>query len=181
MVAIALAHKSIYLTTGFFVPPPDLVDALQAAARRGVDVELIVPGESTSDSSLKAGRSYYEELMDTGVKIYERKNAILHAKTAVIDGVWSTVGSSNLDWRSVLFNNECNAVVFWVKVFGGQMEAIFRQDVEESNYIDPAVLARESVPFWEALDEWKARLVEYPLVIKFISPLREAICFRIAD
>jgi cardiolipin synthase len=157
MVAITLAHKSIHMTTGFFVPPPDLADALQKAARRGVDVTLILPGESTSDFAVQAGRAYYEDLMESGVKIYERQDAILHAKTAVIDNVWSTVGSSNLDWRSILFNNECNAVILG-DVFGQQMEGVFRDDMTQSQWIDPEKWRQR--PFLEMLDEWKARVVE---------------------
>jgi cardiolipin synthase A/B len=157
IVAISLAHKSVHLTTAFFVPTPELVDALENAARRGVDVALIVPAQSTSDFALKAGRAYYQELMDAGVRIYERENAVLHAKTAVIDGVWSTVGSSNLDWRSVVFNNECNAVILG-DGFGQQMETMFKDDIAQSKHIDPETWSDRS--FWESLDEWKARIFE---------------------
>ncbi len=162
IVAISLARKSVHLTTAFFVPTPDLIDALENAARRDVDVTLLLPSESTSDFALKAGRAYYAELMDTGVHIYERENVILHAKTAVIDGVWSTVGSSNLDWRSIVFNDECNAVILGAG-FGQQMEDMFTQDLAQSKHIDPAVWADRS--FWESLDEWKAKIFE-PLLGK---------------
>ena len=97
-------------------------------------------------------------MMESGVQIYERQDAILHAKTAVIDGIWSTVGSSNLDWRSVLFNDECNAVILG-SVFGQQMEVLFQNDLAQSHHIDPH--AWDDRPFLEKLDEWKARAVEY--------------------
>ena len=160
MVAIALSRHSVHLTTGFFVPTPELVEELENAARRGVDVTLVVPGESTSNYAVEAGRAFYEDLIESGVHIYERQNAILHAKTGVIDGVWSTVGSSNLDWRSVLLNNECNAVILGAP-FGNQMEAMFQKDIAQSRYIDPETWEQRSLG--EMLDEWKARLTEYYL------------------
>ena len=87
LVAITLARSSVHLTTGFFVPTPDLERALEQAARRGVDVELVVPSKSDSDMALAAGRARYEDLMDAGIHIFERQDAVLHAKTAVIDGI----------------------------------------------------------------------------------------------
>jgi len=158
LVSIALAQKYIYLTTAFFVPTPDLVHALERAAQRGVQVVIILPSRTYPDLPQKAGRAYYEDLMEAGVQIYERQNAVLHAKTAVIDGVWSTVGSSNLDWRSVLFNDECNAVILG-NAFGQQMEALFQYDLTQSLYIDPQTW--NDRPTLEKFDEWKARLVEY--------------------
>jgi cardiolipin synthase A/B len=157
LVAITLARSSIHLTTGFFVPTPDLERALETAARRGVDVELIVPGQSDSTMALAAGRARYEDLMDAGVHIFERQDAVLHAKTAVIDGVWSTVGSSNLDWRSVVENAEINAVVLG-GAFGGQMEQMFDDDRTRSKAIDPARWAER--PFGERFHEWTAQWLD---------------------
>ena len=97
LAAIALSQTSVHLTTGFFVPTPDLLQALESAARRGVDVQVIVPGRSTSDGAVAAGRSEYDRLLKAGVELYEFQKRILHAKTAVIDAAWSAVGSSNLD------------------------------------------------------------------------------------
>jgi cardiolipin synthase len=90
----------------YFVPDPQTIDALTQAARRGVDVKLILPGFSDFSLVFQASRSYYSELLDAGVKIFERRDALLHAKTAVIDGVWSRVGSANIDWRGFLHNDE---------------------------------------------------------------------------
>jgi cardiolipin synthase len=157
LVAITLARSSIHLTTGFFVPTPDLEDALESAARRGVEVELILPSQSDSATALAAGRARYADLMEAGVRIFERQDVVLHAKTAVIDGVWSTVGSSNLDWRSVVENAEINAVVLG-SVFGGQMEQMFAEDRARSNAIDPARWAER--PFGERLHEWTAQLLD---------------------
>ncbi|MDB5359268.1 MAG: cardiolipin synthase [Rhodospirillales bacterium] len=157
LVAITLSRTSVHLTTGFFVPTPDLERALELAAERGCDVQLIVPAESDSHMALAAGRSRYEDLLDAGVHIAERQGAVLHAKTAVIDGIWSTVGSSNLDWRSVVFNAEINAVVLG-GAFGQQMEAMFQADLAASKPIDPA--AWRDRPLGERLDEWTARVIE---------------------
>lgn len=156
LVAITLARSSVHLTTGFFVPTPDLEQALEQAARRGVDVELVVPSKSDSAMALAAGRARYEDLMDAGVHIFERQDAVLHAKTAVIDGIWSTVGSSNLDWRSVVYNAEINAVILG-SAFGREMESMFDEDRARSKPIDPVLWARR--PFGERFDEWTSQLL----------------------
>jgi cardiolipin synthase A/B len=157
LASIALAQKSVHLTTGFFVPTPDLVHALEAAARRGVDVQVIVPSRSTSDAAVAAGRSKYGDLLEAGVKLHEFQGRVLHAKTAVIDGAWSAVGSSNLDARSVIFNNEIDALILGNE-FARKMEAMCRDDVAHSHAIDAREWARR--PFSERFDEWWARLVQ---------------------
>ena len=157
LVAISMARHSVHLTTGFFVPTPQLVHALERAARRGVDVAVVLPAHSTSSFAIEAGRAYYEDLMEAGVRIYERQGAVLHAKTAVIDGLWSTVGSSNLDWRSVVFNNELSAIIL-DSGFAQRLEAMFEYDVAHSTRVDPASWARR--PLFEKLQEWQARAVE---------------------
>ena len=141
---IALARRSVHLTTGFFVPTPDLVAALATAARRGVDVQLVVPSKSDHQDAVWAGRANYQPLLAAGVAIHERKYRILHAKTAVIDGAWSAVGSSNLDWRSAIWNNEIDAIVLG-EAFGSQMEALFQSDVMASHTIDPAAWRRRGL------------------------------------
>ena len=130
--AIASAETSVYLTNAYFAPDPQLLRALCDAARRGVDVRLILPGRTDSALVFHVGRGYYTELLQAGVKIYERHDAILHAKTALIDGVWATVGSTNLDWRSFLHNHELNAVVLGPE-FGAQVQAMFNRDQAASN------------------------------------------------
>ena len=127
------AH-SVHLTTGFFAPTPALRHGLERAARRGVDVRVIVPDHSTSALAIAAGRAGYGDLLEAGVHIMERHGVVLHAKTAVIDGDYSIVGSSNLDWRSVVYNNEIDAVVI-DRAFGREMEALFRQDEAHSTAI----------------------------------------------
>ena len=132
--AIGSAETSVHLTNAYFVPDPQLLAALEAAAGRGVDVTLILPSRTDSWLVFHAGRAYYEQLLRAGVKIYERRDVILHSKTALIDGVWATVGSTNLDWRSFLHNHELNAVVLGVE-FGNQVQAMFDKDLAASDAI----------------------------------------------
>lgn len=135
--AIMNAEKQVCITNAYFVPDPQLVKALLDAAARGVDVSLILPSHSDSALAYYAGRSHYAELLKNGVKIYERRGTPLHVKTAIIDGVWSCVGSSNLDWRSALDNDEINAVILGHE-FGQQMQAAFAEDILASDQIKPA-------------------------------------------
>jgi cardiolipin synthase len=132
--AIAAAETSVLVTNAYFAPDPQLLAALESAAARGVDVKLILPSKTDSWLVFHAGRAYYERLLRGGVKIYERRGVILHSKSALIDGVWATVGSTNLDWRSFLHNHELNAVVLGAD-FGAQMRAMFNKDLAQSDEI----------------------------------------------
>ncbi|MDP9141628.1 MAG: cardiolipin synthase [Pseudomonadota bacterium] len=134
MSAIAHAEKEVLLTIAYFAPDPQLLDALKDAERRGVDVKLILPSRTDSGQIFHLGRSYYSQLLRSGVRIYERRGAIMHAKVVCIDGVWSTIGSTNLDWRSFLHNDEINAVVLG-RGFATQVEAVFIADIKESDEI----------------------------------------------
>jgi cardiolipin synthase len=156
--AIGSAETSVQLTNAYFVPDPQLLASLEAAAQRGVDVKLILPGQTDSWLVFHAGRGSYEQLLKAGVKIYERRDVILHSKTALVDGVWATVGSTNLDWRSFLHNYELNAVVLGVE-FGDQVKAMFEKDLEAS---DAVTLAQwEHRPLHLRFKEWVARIWEY--------------------
>jgi cardiolipin synthase A/B len=132
--AIGSAQTSVRITNAYFAPDPQLLDRLEAAARRGVEVTLILPSQTDSWLVFHAGRGYYERLLRADVKIHERRGVILHSKTALIDGVWATVGSTNLDWRSFLHNHELNAVVLGAD-FGRQLQAVFEQDLAVSEAI----------------------------------------------
>jgi cardiolipin synthase len=157
LAAISLSQRSIHLTTGFFVPTPDLARALIAAARRGVDVQVVVPGQSDSSAAVAAGRAKYGELLEAGVKIHERQGRILHAKTAVVDGAWSAIGSSNLDWRSTVWNNEIDAIILGTE-FGGAMDAMFADDVGASHTVTLEAWRRRGLG--ERVQEIRAKLVE---------------------
>jgi cardiolipin synthase A/B len=156
--AIDSAEGSVHLTNAYFVPDPGLLATLKAAAARGVDVTLVLPAATDSWLVFNAGRSYYAELLAAGVKIRERAGALLHAKTAVIDGVWSTVGSTNLDWRSFLHNDEVNAVILGPE-FGAQMESMFQADLAASVEVTPASWARR--PLADRMRELAAGAWEY--------------------
>jgi len=157
LAAIDAARRSVHLTMAYFAPTPEMIDALADAARRGVDVQLVLPSRSDFRPVLYAGRSHYGRLLEAGVQIHELQDAVLHAKTAVIDGVVSTVGSSNLDWRSLVLNEEVDAVVVGA-AFGGEMEALFERDLAASQ---PVTLADwQSRPLWRRATEGLARLFE---------------------
>ena len=140
--AITNAEKQVHITNAYFVPDPQLLKALTDAASRGVDVRLILPRHTDSSAAYYAGRSYFSQLLEGGVKIYERRGALLHAKTANIDGVWACVGSSNLDWRSAVDNDEVNAVILG-RDFSQQMQAAYADDIDASDEIK--------------LEDWKRR------------------------
>lgn len=153
--AIGNAEKHVHLTNAYFVPDPQLLSAMTSAAVRGVDVKLILPSESDSALVFHAGRAHYDQLLRSGVQIFERAGALLHAKTAVIDGVWSTVGSTNLDWRSFMDNDEVNAVVLG-RGFAQQMQVMFDQDLAASRAIE--LKAWQARPYSLRVREWMASL-----------------------
>ncbi|MFO7963036.1 MAG: cardiolipin synthase [Desulfobacterales bacterium] len=150
MSAIFHAEEYIYITQAYFIPDHKLIEALSAAVQRGVDVKIIVPGVSDFWMPVYAGRAKYTSLLKAGIKLYERQGALLHSKTAVIDGVWSTVGSSNLDSRSFLHDAEANAVIL-DSDFAEKMEDMFQEDLAQSEAV--------------VLEEWKIR----PLLNLFLE------------
>jgi len=130
------------MTNSYFIPDDQIVKALSEAAGRGVDVKIILPGVTDSKLALYAQHYYYSGLLKSGVKIYEHSTSLLHAKTAVVDKVWSTVGSTNMDYLSLLNNDEVNAVIL-SHDFAFEMERMFARDLSNSRQI-----------LWE---EWKNR------------------------
>ena len=148
--AIDAAQHRVLLTTAYLVPTRRLLRCLTQAARRGVEVHLLLPGVSDFWAPLAAGRSHYGRLLRAGVHLHERHDTLLHAKTCVIDGLWTTVGSSNLDWRSFLHNAEANLIVL-DPVLAREMERVHAQDVARAQEIDRAAWARRG---------WRQRLAE---------------------
>ncbi|HEX9715016.1 MAG TPA: phospholipase D-like domain-containing protein, partial [Desulfurivibrionaceae bacterium] len=140
--AIIFAEHSIHLTNSYFIPDEQIIRGLTDAAGRGVDVKIILPGVTDSKLALYAQRYHYSGLLQSGVKVYEHDTSLLHAKTAVVDQVWATVGSTNLDYLSLLSNDEVNAVIL-SKEFAVEMEKMFARDLADSKQIH-----------WE---EWKKR------------------------
>lgn len=142
LASIRHATRRIWLTQAYFAPNAEFRAALTEAAGRGVDVRVVVPGFTDSGLIFHAARAYYDELMSGGVRLFEQRDALVHAKTAVIDGIVSTVGSANLDMRSFIHNNEANAVVV-SRDFGQVMERTFERDLKASLELD--------------LDTWRSR------------------------
>lgn len=127
MTAIAAARQRLWFSTGYFVPTWQQRRALRAAARRGAQVRLLLPSMSDSAPALAAQRAAYDDLLEAGVEIREVQDAVLHAKLAVVDGVWSAIGSSNLDRRSIAWNNEVDAIVLGAET-AVRLEALLARD-----------------------------------------------------
>jgi cardiolipin synthase len=131
-LSIAGARKSIYITNSYFVPGENFMQLLLAAQRRGVDVRVLTVSKKTDvKTTWYAGRTYYEKLLEGGVKIYEYQPTMMHAKSMVVDGIWSYVGSMNFDNRSLSFNDESLLVALDPAV-GAQMNSIFMDDIKLS-------------------------------------------------
>lgn len=128
------AKKSIYLTTAYFTPSRRMMHVLRDAVSRGVDVRIILPGISDVPAASYAGRAYYANLLKAGVRIYHYIGTILHAKTSVFDGVWSIIGSANLDFQSLRRNDEGNVGII-SEEFGKKMIDIFNDDIKHSEEI----------------------------------------------
>ncbi len=155
--AIVNSETNVYITDAYFAPDRQMLHALEQAAARGVDVRLLLPSQSDVPLIVSASRSHYEALLKSGVKIYEWQGEMLHAKTATIDGVWSTVGTSNLDWWSIARDNELNAIIL-SHSFGDEMDLMFRNDMKNSKEIEPDQWRHR--PLQERFDETIARLLE---------------------
>ncbi len=156
--AITFSENFVHLTNPYFAPDRETVKALRDAVKRGVDVKIILPGSSDEGMIFYAGRSYYKDLLKSGVKLYELEGTILHAKTAVVDGVWSTVGSTNMELWSFLRNDEVNAVVL-SRDFADEMESMFSNDLSESKEVSLKQWKKRS--FQERLKETLARLLSH--------------------
>jgi cardiolipin synthase len=129
---VARASRRLWLTQAYFAPNGELRRSLIAAAKRGVDVRIIVPGFTDSALIFYASRRSYEELLEGGVRIFEQREALLHAKTLVADTALSSVGSANFDMRSFVHNNEVNAVIVGSD-FARRMEGVFANDEENAH------------------------------------------------
>ena len=158
MLAIQEAQTSIHITSAYFVPDAQILQALIAAAQRGVDVKIIMPSVTDSGLVFHAGQSFYKEMLEGGIKIFELQLAVLHAKTAVIDQVWSTVGSTNIDTRSFLHNKEINVVVIDTE-FAKSMENAFNEDLHLSKEV--ILEDWKKRPVLNKVKEWLARRFEY--------------------
>lgn len=135
ILAISAARRSVYITNPYFVPDDKMEEALVGAVRRGVRVVVLVPGAIDHNIVRQASRSKFGKMLKAGVEIHEYRPALLHAKTMIVDGVWVTVGSTNLDNRSFALNDELNLVVYDAGV-ARRMERIFADDIAVSKRVD---------------------------------------------
>ncbi|HVR41561.1 MAG TPA: cardiolipin synthase [Thermoanaerobaculia bacterium] len=132
IVSIVSAVKSIYISSAYFMPDRDTRRALEGAVRRGVDVRVIVPGEYTDvPIARQAARWLYERQLRRGIRIFEYQPTMMHAKTMVVDGIWSSIGSSNFDDRSFRLNDEVNVNIY-DETIAAQMEQMFFEDLARS-------------------------------------------------
>jgi len=130
LLAFKAARKSICITQSYFIPNGSVKDALIDASRRGVEVKIIIPQKPDAIMIRSAMELSYDDLLEEGIRLFEWKGTMCHTKTIVIDGMWSTLGSCNIDDRSFLLNYECNAVVHG-KDFGSAMVEMFEKDLTE--------------------------------------------------
>jgi cardiolipin synthase len=135
IISVVSATKSIYISNAYFLPDPDTIRALEGAVRRGVDVRVIVPGEETDVPVVRqASRWHYDMLLRKGLRIFEYQPTMMHAKTMVVDGLWTTIGSSNFDDRSFRLNDEVNVNVYDAGI-ASKMEAMFLDDLKKCEEI----------------------------------------------
>ena len=155
--AINRASRNVWLTTAYFLPDQDFVDAMKDAAGRGVDVRLLIPHKSNHIVADWISRGYFSQLLDSGVRILRYRDAMVHAKTATVDGSWSTVGTANIDRLSLQGNYEINVEVF-DEAFARTLEEIFT--VDQGNCLELTS------------GEWEARDLHRKFTEYVLAPLR---------
>ncbi|MCA0153415.1 cardiolipin synthase [Winogradskyella vincentii] len=141
-VAITNAEEFIYLTTPYFIPNDEIVTALQVATRSNIEVKMILPKKSDSWIAEYATNSYIEKLLTAGVKVYQYHKGFIHSKTMVVDDVFSSVGTANMDYRSFNINFEVNALIY-NKDVSSEVKKMFKEDLCNSSQVD--------------LEEWQKR------------------------
>jgi cardiolipin synthase len=135
LLALSSARSSIKITNPYVLLDEQMIETLVQAARRGVRISFLVPSVSDHPLVRHAGRRQFGRLLEAGIEIHEYTAALLHAKTMVIDGVWATVGSTNLDHRSFRLNDELN-VVAYDRGFAAQLEKAFDEDLRFARRVD---------------------------------------------
>jgi len=158
VAAFTCATKRLWITHAYFAPNEELLTALIDAAKRGVDVRLIVPSFTDSRVVLNATQATFTQLLDAGVKIYELKDALLHAKSVVIDSSVTIIGSSNLDMRSFLHNDEVNAIVI-SRDTAQRMEEVFQRDQQSARAVELKAWERRSL--WQRTKEFFVHMFSY--------------------
>lgn len=144
------ARVNISLTTAYFTPSKKIIALLEDAVRRGVKVRLLVPGKSDIPAASYAGRAFFTRLLRSGIEIYTYRGEVLHAKTYVFDKYWSIIGSTNLDYQSLMYNDEGNIGILEAS-FASKMTEMFEEDLKHSIRIDLEDWHRR--PFSEKIKE----------------------------
>lgn len=157
MEAINRARRNIWMTHAYFIPDQDFVDALVAASRRGVDVRILLPRTSNHVVADWIARGYFQQLLSAGVRVHRFEGAMVHAKTATVDGNWSTIGTTNIDRLSMTGNYEIN-VEFIDPAMAKVMEEIFRSDLRQCSEL--------------TLAEWNARGFHKSFTESLLKPLK---------
>jgi cardiolipin synthase len=152
------ARWSIDLTMAYFCPDDDLMRELCLAGERGVRIRMMLPGHANHDALRIAAQGFYETLLNVGAEIHEWKGEMLHAKSMVIDGCLTVIGSTNLDHRSIEYNLELSAIVH-SRSFGEQMTALFEDDVRQSRAI--ALQTWRYRPVWDRFVQWAVSRARY--------------------
>ena len=154
--AIAQAKKRVWIVTPYFVPTESLLSAMTTAAHRGVDVRIVLPQKIDHMLVYLAARSYYEELLKAGVRIFEYNPRMLHAKVMAVDGLFGTIGSCNMDVRSFYLNFEINVLIYSTRL-ARELEGIIRSDLRESEEVHLSTFVRR--PYHQRLAENSCRLL----------------------
>ncbi|MEP7086793.1 MAG: phospholipase D-like domain-containing protein, partial [Gemmatimonadota bacterium] len=156
-LSIAGARKRLYITNSYFVPNHDFKNLLVQAAHRGVDVRVLTVGDKTDVKITRyAGRKQYQDLLEGGVRIWEFQPTMMHAKTLVADGMWASVGTMNLDNRSMVFNNESNLNVLDATT-GAMLDSVFLNDLKYSKEVTRADFEKRGL--WQRLCEYGASML----------------------
>ena len=158
LLSINSAKKSILITNPYFIPDDVMTEALVKAATRGVRVVVLLPGEIDSQLTYSTSRSHYGPLLLGGVQVFEYKASLMHAKTIVIDGIWSTIGSTNFDNRSFALNQEINLTVYDSGI-AHRLEEIFQEDLKYSQQV--------------TYGQWRSRSIFERFVEFFAFPIKE--------
>ncbi|WP_434081614.1 phospholipase D-like domain-containing protein [Sanguibacter sp. Z1732] len=149
------AEHHIYITQAYFIPDREILRGLIAAARRGVDVRVVIPEISNHIVTDWAARSHYTQLLDAGVTLWLFQDAMMHAKTMTVDGRWSTIGTANIDRLSLIGNFEINLELFDAAL-AQHMEDIFAVDLTNCRQL--------------TAEEWNARSLGHRVLERLIRP-----------
>jgi cardiolipin synthase len=143
-MAMLSARKRLWMASPYFVPDAGLLDALRVARYRGVDVRLLTISKPDHYSSFYAGRYYFKELLDLGVKVYLYQKGMMHSKLMMVDGAWALVGSANLDIRSLRLDFEAGCALF-TPALVADLEAAFERDLADAAALDEKTFASRSI------------------------------------